>query len=615
MDSYPETATEEQLRNLPVLNIATQSVFTFAQKASIATACVATLLLVLLTTLIFERRYNQQGFEESAQELHQNINHIISASEGVITTLSGVFQTEETLDRYKLAAISEQLFAAYPFIPQIFKFQIIYAEERDEFEARMGSSGYYNFQIKALDPDSKQLRLRMFAERYAPVVHIEPNDPLLSRQVGVDLFSHAEFSVALPAAIESADLELMALSLKPQGNAVLAVLRPTYFGHYIPEQLNDRHDQLEGGFIATVALEAALDPLVKANRFSDVNVVLRQPNQSGTKDTLIYRSTSESRSLTSPLFEPFEWHSELKVGSRVVGLNIAGEYLISNTQISILVAALMATALILWMLIRLMAIRVQQSMQLHQLVENLESKQKIIDKDEQLAKAVFQKIIRAGTSEPTNVDNWHQSMSSFSGDVVLNTIDSTGRTYVMVCDFTGHGLPAALGALPVSTIFYAMAGKGAPVADIITEMNEKLLSLLPTEYFCCATLIVFDPGDRCCAFWNGGLPPLLQVSAAGKIVQSFSGNHLPLGVSRFAPSDAQPKTIVLAPRDSLYTYTDGLTEALNAHDEMYSEARLVNTLGIATKSGRRINIIRSSVESFMAGTPASDDISIVELTA
>ncbi|MFT4797529.1 MAG: serine phosphatase RsbU (regulator of sigma subunit) [Candidatus Azotimanducaceae bacterium] len=48
-------------------------------------------------------------------------------------------------------------------------------------------------------------------------------------------------------------------------------------------------------------------------------------------------------------------------------------------------------------------------------------------------------------------------MGGFSGDLILSAPTSRETLFVMLGDFTGHGLPAALGALPVSQQFQVLA--------------------------------------------------------------------------------------------------------------------------------------------------------------
>ena len=46
-------------------------------------------------------------------------------------------------------------------------------------------------------------------------------------------------------------------------------------------------------------------------------------------------------------------------------------------------------------------------------------------------------------------------MALFNGDVLLADISPTGSLMVLLGDFTGHGLPAAIGSMPLASIFMA----------------------------------------------------------------------------------------------------------------------------------------------------------------
>jgi serine phosphatase RsbU (regulator of sigma subunit) len=67
--------------------------------------------------------------------------------------------------------------------------------------------------------------------------------------------------------------------------------------------------------------------------------------------------------------------------------------------------------------------------------------------------------------------------------MVLAVREPSGGMYVMLGDFTGHGLPAAIGAMPTAEIFYGMAKKGFSAQDILREVNKKLKSILPPNFF------------------------------------------------------------------------------------------------------------------------------------
>ncbi len=249
------------------------------------------------------------------------------------------------------------------------------------------------------------------------------------------------------------------------------------------------------------------------------------------------------------------------------------------------------------------------------LIQELEAKQNLIDKDEEIAKQVFEKIVQSGGRDEVYVNSWFKPMTSFSGDLMMSVNSGNGKSYVMMCDFTGHGLPAALGALPASSVFYPMARKGRPIPDIVKEINEKLFNLLPTSFFCCAALIVLDHNTQLCRYWNAGLPAMLLVSREGEVRASMDANHVPLGIIQYSEEEIEPLEFALLPGDSIYAYTDGLTEADNVAGEMFDESRLKEALAVVSGPGGRIPDVRARLEQFIGGNAQSDDISILELVA
>ena len=342
-------------------------VFTPRQTSVIVLTSLIFLIAVGSLTLFLERLYNQQGFEEDAQALHQNISHIVSASEGVITTVAGFQQADEQLDRYELATLTQQLFETYPFISQIIKFQIVYPEEREEFESFMGLSGHYNFQIKELNNITQQLTPRANASQYAPVIHVEPSDPLISRIIGVDLFAQDTFAMTLKEAIDGNSAALM---VRPQywiSEQSLSVLRPTYYGHYVPGNRAERWNQLEGGFIAVVQMDAVLKPIIESMGFSNTQITLNNlPNAAGTGTTThIFEFSQQPLSPLAnfPLFSSFKWEANLPVGERSLAVRIEHEHILSPAQLSILLVSTVITLLLILILIKTLTTRKQSQIE------------------------------------------------------------------------------------------------------------------------------------------------------------------------------------------------------------------------------------------------------------
>src|SRR5690606_33499765 len=149
-------------------------------------------------------------------------------------------------------------------------------------------------------------------------------------------------------------------------------------------------------------------------------------------------------------------------------------------------------------------------------------------REQHVAKAVFDKVAHSGCLNAPNIRYLQSPYALFNGDLLLAAFKPSGGMHVLLGDFTGHGLPAAIGAMPLAEVFYSMTAKGFGMADILREMTAKLKRILPVGVFCCAALRNLSFQRRVLEVWNGGLPDgYLRRSMDGHL-QPLVSRHLPL---------------------------------------------------------------------------------------
>ncbi|NOQ93523.1 MAG: SpoIIE family protein phosphatase [Methylophaga sp.] len=250
---------------------------------------------------------------------------------------------------------------------------------------------------------------------------------------------------------------------------------------------------------------------------------------------------------------------------------------------------------------------------LKQAMDELKSKQAQLEDEEQIAKHVFANIISTNNETLEELASWCVPMGIFSGDMILSSSLPSGGLRVVLCDFTGHGLPAALGAVPVSSIFRAMADKGLPLDILMGELNKKLKELLPTGIFCCIAGIDIDAARTHAHIWNAGLPDVIIVSDNGDIKQRVKSDHLPLGVVDYDHKEIHCVDVRLEIGDMIYAYSDGLTEAENEAGDMFGQDRFEQLLNEESNLDGRLVGIRNKISSYMGKAAATDDISLVEI--
>ena len=204
-------------------------------------------------------------------------------------------------------------------------------------------------------------------------------------------------------------------------------------------------------------------------------------------------------------------------------------------------------------------------------------------------------------------------MTGFSGDMILTADAPDGGLVAMLGDFTGTGLPAALGALPVSQLFHELSAKCDTVEHIASRLNASLTQYLPGHMFCAATIIQIPATAGPLRVWAGGLPDLLVASAEGAIRHRVESSHMPLGILSAREFETNVETIELGAQERVFVYSDGIADCANPAGEMFGEARLEALFDGATPAGHMFDKIRNASSRYIDGHPQDDDISLLEV--
>lgn len=251
--------------------------------------------------------------------------------------------------------------------------------------------------------------------------------------------------------------------------------------------------------------------------------------------------------------------------------------------------------------------------ELEQSQRELAASMDVMQQEAEIATHIFKQLVLSSDSEIPGIHSWNQPMGNMSGDIIQVSVGPKGQTYVFLGDFTGHGLPAALGAVPASSVFRAMVQKGLAVETIARELNYKLFTLLPTGYFCCAVLIEMPQDRSYIRIWNGGLPPVAMQNSAKRSLVEFASKNLPLGIVDDNDFLTQTEHLKLHSKDRIYLYTDGLTEAQNIDGEMWGRERVIEFLSWHDFDQSRMQELKLQIMDFVNLAPPSDDVSIVEI--
>ena len=229
--------------------------------------------------------------------------------------------------------------------------------------------------------------------------------------------------------------------------------------------------------------------------------------------------------------------------------------------------------------------------------------------DEEIAEELFTDVVMAENVELEHLQVMLRPAVTFSGDILMSSRSPSGDLYVLLGDFTGHGLVASIGALPVSEVFRTMTKKGFALSSILKEMNKKLEHLLPGDKFLAVGAISIARDVKSAKVWNGGIPSIVHLNKNKKIINRFPAEHLALGIIDEI-DDEKPLQIDLKDGDALVMYTDGVIEATDPNNNMFGEQRFENHLVNSDADDVLINI-ESDLIKFTEGYAQDDDISMV----
>ena len=223
-------------------------------------------------------------------------------------------------------------------------------------------------------------------------------------------------------------------------------------------------------------------------------------------------------------------------------------------------------------------------------------------------------LIKMHSNKPFDANRLRQLQSpveKISGDLLLSGRTDDDWQYLMLGDFTGHGLTAAIGGPLVADTFYSMTAKGLPLHNIATEINCRLNEKMPLGLFLAAAFIALDPSRQRLTVINLGMQDIL-LYRDNQLIKQFPSINLPLGIRAHAIEPPPPTEVEIG--DRIYAYSDGITETTNQLKEEFGEARLQRAISEMLQFGLELDDLNNLVKDFRGNLPQQDDITLVELS-
>ena len=222
------------------------------------------------------------------------------------------------------------------------------------------------------------------------------------------------------------------------------------------------------------------------------------------------------------------------------------------------------------------------------------------------------KSVLSGVADALELHVRMRPARNVSGDLYDFFPLDENRIVVAIGDVCGKGIPASLFMAVVMTVLRIAAREEKNAEDTISRTNAILSRDNATSMFATLFFGILDLRDGTLDYCNCGHNPPLVLSGDGSI-KTLAGTGLPLAIDPNCAAAA--RRVTLGPEELLVLFTDGVTEAMNAANQEFSDQRLLATLG-ATGPGDTANVVQrifDAVDLFVEDAEQSDDITCVAL--
>lgn len=182
----------------------------------------------------------------------------------------------------------------------------------------------------------------------------------------------------------------------------------------------------------------------------------------------------------------------------------------------------------------------------------------------------------------------------------------------LIADVADKGVPAALYMMVAKTLLKSEGQRIGEPDQILTYVNNVLAADNENCMFVTVFCAILNVSTGEVRFANAGHNPPLIINSDGISYMTLKAGFV---LGPIPDSEYVKEQIILQPGDTIFLYTDGVTEAKNPAAELYGEARLLSSLQNSPKESltEMIHHIRTEVREHANGAAQSDDVTMVAL--
>jgi sigma-B regulation protein RsbU (phosphoserine phosphatase) len=240
-------------------------------------------------------------------------------------------------------------------------------------------------------------------------------------------------------------------------------------------------------------------------------------------------------------------------------------------------------------------------------------KQDRMERDLKVATQVQTSFLPSSTPEVEGMEfsTFYRAALDIGGDLYDFVPQPDGGMIVVLGDVSGKGVPAALLMARMSSDVRFYSVQQREPKDILPFLSARMDETGMSDAFVTMALVRVDPGTHEMLIANAGhCDPLVRRAADGEVVRVGGEPGFPLGI--MPDFEYAQSSYALQPGDVVCLVSDGVTEAMDAGKNQYSEERLIRTIAAAPATARGVlDAVLADVKAHVGDTPQSDDLTCV----
>lgn len=260
--------------------------------------------------------------------------------------------------------------------------------------------------------------------------------------------------------------------------------------------------------------------------------------------------------------------------------------------------------------------KVRAGLRVYQLAKALQAQTRLLESELAEASAYVRSLLPAPMEQPLPIDSRFIPSQELGGDCFDYFWLDADRLVIFLLDMSGHGLGAALPSVSILNLLRSQSLNEVDFSQpdqVLTALNRIFQMGEHGDKYFTIWYGVFHTQSRELCYSSAGHPPALLLDRAGLDwqVHPLKTKGFPIGM--FAKAHYHCSTQVIQAKSSLYIFSDGVYEMLQADGQLWGLAGLTDLLlQLHRRNQSNLDIILENLRDLNGTETFQDDVSLVQ---